>query len=125
MEKISTIVAGCTAALVLGLVLSGCSLLDANEEGGSTFSQLNPFAQQETLKTQEKSAETTQPAAPVVQPAAPEQPVVDETPKPSIRVDAAPAASTKAADNVSVNLGENAQCTTFCALPKYKKPTVQ
>lgn len=115
MEKISKMVAGYASTLLFGLVVVGCSsIAQTGQSVGEGLSALNPFKQ-----NQEESA---------VVPAQPEQvaptakPVSDEAPKASIRVDAAPNATPAHKSNMEVNLGDNKQCTTFCALPPRKKP---
>lgn len=115
MEKISKMVAGYAATLLLGLVVVGCSsIAQTGQSVGDSLSALNPFKQ-----SQEES--TVAPPQPEqVAPAA--KPVSDETPKASIRVDAAPNAAPAHKSNMEVNLGDNKQCTTFCALPPRKKP---
>ena len=112
MEKISKIVAGYAAALLLGFALTGCSsFAQTSQAVGDGLSRLNPFDQSQE-ETPSASPEQTAPTL---------KPVSDETPKASIRVEAAPAAPAHK-DDLNVNLGENKQCTTFCALPPRKKP---
>ena len=94
----------CALALAVSVSLSGCSLLPDAVSG--TVSNLNPFQQQ----------------APAPQPEA--APTKEVTPAASIRVQAKPPAPPKGAVGLEVNVGNNKQCTTFCAIPM-RKPAVK
>lgn len=92
----------CTLVLVLGVSLSGCSSLSSMSD---TVSGLNPFQQTET--TPSETAPTNQ-----ENPAAPATSIWVESKQPVLRQQQA----------VEVNVGDNKQCTTFCALPLRKPP---
>ena len=116
MKKISKIVAGYATVLFFSLSLSGCSLFSqTSEAAGDGLSKVNPFSQQQAAPA--PVASQPEQAAPVA------KPLEQEAPKPSIRVEAAPAApADQKKSGVAVNLGDNKQCTTFCALPMHRKP---
>lgn len=100
----------CVVVLAAGLSLSGCSSIS---QMSTTISNLNPFQQQ------------TEETPPVTAPANEGTPA----PSASIRVEAKPPAKPPAQggrrQEVKVNVGDNKQCTTFCALPVRKPPAAQ
>lgn len=91
----------CTLALAVSVSLSGCSLLP--DAVSDTISNLNPFQQQTEVPSE----------------AAPTKEVVPP-PAASIRVQAKPPAPPKGVAGLEVNVGNNKQCTTFCAIPMRK-----
>ncbi|EIJ36736.1 hypothetical protein [Thiothrix nivea] len=99
-------VGGITWVLAMGLSLAGCSGI--SQQVSDMVTSINPFQQQ---------TEAAVPATPA--PAAQGAPV---TPANSLRVQAKPPAPTAKTNEMEVNLGNNKQCTTFCALPMRKPP---
>jgi hypothetical protein len=123
----------CTLALAVSVSLSGCSVLpDALTHSVSSF---NPFQQTAVpLPTPYEAAPTKEVApapAPSIrvqaQPPARLEPTVVK-PKPKVKAKVQPKAKSKAAAKpkkaagLEVNVGNNKQCTTFCALPMRKPP---
>ncbi|OQX02205.1 MAG: hypothetical protein BWK73_43490 [Thiothrix lacustris] len=94
----------CTLALAVSVSLSGCSVLpDALTHSVSSF---NPFQQTAAPLPTPYEAAPTKEVAPA--------------PAPSIRVQVKPPAPPKGAAGLEVNVGNNKQCTTFCAIPMRK-----
>ncbi len=98
--------------LITSVFLSGCSTVSDAASGSSpVFSNLNPFGSV-------KPATENQPV-----PATDTSPAEQATPT-TIRVDSGASASIKMASathtragDVEATVGDNKQCTTFCALP--------
>ncbi|SEA74428.1 hypothetical protein SAMN05660964_02334 [Thiothrix caldifontis] len=91
--------------LLVSLTVSGCANFSETMVGA--VSGINPFKQQ------------TEAEAPDAAPINEGVPLAE--PKSSIRVETKPP-EPKGQQEVEVNVGNNKQCTTFCALPLRKPP---
>ncbi len=108
----------CCAALLLAAGLSGCSTVSSvAEKSGAMLSHLNPFSSSPAeAEQQPEPANTTQAQA---TPAPDAQPVLQVAAAPA-PVPQPPQPAAPKPVEVKAVVGDNAQCTTFCALPLRK-----
>ncbi|WML90371.1 hypothetical protein RCF98_15545 [Thiothrix lacustris] len=97
-----------TVVLSMGVFLSGCS--NISDSLSDSVSGLNPFQQ------------TTESPANVTTPTPSHKEAPDSSSAAGLWVQSKPAAPPKQPEGVDVNVGNNKQCTTFCALPLRKPP---
>lgn len=116
MKQKSSFTVWYTVVLIAGLSLSGCSSISQAVSG--VTSALTP-SQQQSAKEAERPPEPVQTPDPNSQ--VQKSSILVEGAKPApAPVPAAPAPRVNKEQQVDVNLGDNKQCTTFCALPLRK-----